>query len=173
MNVFFCLIFTLFLIVTQTVIFPSFSWFMQSFDLLIIEVLFLCLVFSHYSIILGIILIGCIMDSISGTPFGFHLFSYIWIYIIVHLGKQMLFEQSVIFTLIVSFMAIIIQHGLLLFYIYVNNGQAAVLGFDFGLLIRQAFWGMVFIPPSIWFTNVCLQNWNFLGKFLQKKMISR
>jgi len=173
MNVLFCLIFTLFLIVIQTVIFPSFSWFMQSFDLVIIDVLFLCLVFSHYSIIFGIILIGCIMDSISGTPFGFHLFSYIWIYILVHLGKQMLFKQSVIFTLIVSLGAIIIQHGLLLFYIFVNNGQVAVLEFDFGLLIRQAFWGMIFISPSIWFTNVCLQNWIFLGKFLQKKIIPK
>ena len=173
MNVFFSLIVTLFLIVIQTVILPSFSWFTQSFDLMIINVLFLCLTFSHYSVIFGIILIGCIMDSLSGTPFGFHLFSYIWIYIIVNLGKQMLFTQSIVFILIVSLAAVIIQHGLLLFYVYVNHGQAAILAFDFGLLIRQAFWGMGFISPGIWFANVCRQNWIFLARFLQKKMIHR
>jgi len=171
MNVLFCLIVTLLLIVIQTVILPSFSWFTQSFDLLIIDVLFLCLVFSHYSIIFSIIIIGCIMDSISGSPLGFHLFSYVWIYIIVHLGKQTLFKQSIIFILIVSLTAVIIQHGLLLFYVYVNHGETAILEFDFSLLMRQAFWGVVFISPGIWFINVCHQNWIFLVKLLQKKMI--
>lgn len=169
----FIFFFTLFLIVLQTVIFPSFAWFIYSFDLLIIEVLFLCLVFSHYTVVFVIIFLGCVMDSISGSPLGFHLFSYIWVYIIVTIVKQMLFKQSVIFILVISFVAVIIQHVLLLFFVYVSHGNHSIWDLDFSLLMQQAFWGVVFISPGIWLANVCWENWKFVTKFMQEHMVPK
>ncbi len=173
MNVLFFIIFTLFLIVLQTIVLPSFPWFAQCFDLLIIDILFLSLISSHYSIAAAIILIGFIMDSISGVPFCYHIFSYLWIYIIVIIVKQLLFKQSMIFIFIISIVSVIIQQVLLLFSIFVQQGHTAILVFDFRLLIRQVFWGFVFIPPSIWLVNIFWQNWIFVTKLLKKQMAQK
>jgi hypothetical protein len=170
MNVIFFIFLTLFLIVIQTVILPSFSFFAQSFDLLIIAVLFLSLISTHYSTIFVIIIIGCIMDSMSGVPFCHHIFSYLWIYIIVFLAKQLLFKQSVIFLLIISMISILIQHGLLLFSVLITRGDHMILNLNLGLMIRQIFWGLVLIPPAIWLVNVFWQNWKFVTKSWQKKI---
>ncbi|MCD4722874.1 MAG: hypothetical protein K8S13_23905 [Desulfobacula sp.] len=173
MNALFFIIFTFFLIVLQTVVLPSFSWFAQCFDLLIIDILFLSLISSHYSIVVAIIIIGCIMDSISGVPFCYHVFSYLWIYILVFLAKQLLFKQSIIFILIISIVSVFIQQGLLLFSVFVKQGHNTILVFDFGLLMRQAFWGFVFIPPSIWLVNIFWQNWIFVTRLMKKQMTQK
>jgi rod shape-determining protein MreD len=65
---------------------------------------------------------------------------------------------------------VVIQHGLLLFSVFVNQGCNAVLEFDFTLLIRQVFWGLVFIPPGIWLVKVLWQNWVFITKLMRKRM---
>lgn len=169
MNALFFIMLTFFLIVLQTIIFPSFSWFSQCFDLLIIDVLFLSLWASHLSMVLAIIIIGCIMDSISGSPFCFHIFSYLWIYLIVYLGKQLVFKQSIIFILILSIVSVLIQHGLLLFSVFVRQGADTIWEFDFGLLAKQMFWAFIFIPPAIWFVNVCRQNWIITIKSIKKQ----
>ena len=168
MHIVFFIVLTLFLIVTQTIILPSFSWFDQCFDLLIIEILFLSFISSHFSIVLAIIIIGCVMDSISAIPFFYHILSYVWIYIIVQIIKQLLFQRSTLFIFIISIVSISIQHGFLLFSVFVHQGAGSILEFNFGLLIRQVFWGVVFIPPSIWVLNVFWQNWILKTKNFQK-----
>ncbi|MCK4767160.1 MAG: hypothetical protein KAS28_02155 [Desulfobacula sp.] len=171
MNILFFIIFTFFLIIVQTVILPSFPWFVQCFDLLIIDILFLSLISSHHSVVFAIIVIGCIMDSISGVPFCYHIFSYLWIYIIVYSVKQLLFQKSIIFIFIISFLSVFIQQGLLLFSVFVKQGSNTIWTFDFSLLIRQTFWGFIFIPPGIWLVNVCWQNWIFITKFLRNRWL--
>ena len=171
MNALFFIILTLFLIVLQTIVLPSFSWFVQCFDLLIIDILFLSLISSHYLMVTAIIIIGCIMDSISGVPFCYHIFSYLWIYMIVYLAKQLLFQRSTVFIFIISIVSVFIQHGLLLFSVFVRPGHNTIWAFDYGLLIRQAFWGFVFIPPSIWLVNIFWQRWILATKFLRNRLL--
>jgi len=173
MKTLFFIILTFFLIVVQSVILPSFSWFDQCFDLLIIDVLFLSLISSHYSMGLAIILIGCIMDSISGVPFCYHVFSYLWIYMIVYIVKQLLFQKSIIFILIISIISVLIQHLLLLFSLFVNHGYNIFLEFDFILLARQVFWGFVFIPSGVWLVNVFFENWISITKLIKKQIIKK
>jgi cell shape-determining protein MreD len=170
MNAVFFIILTLFLIVIQTVILPSFSWFAQCFDLLIIEILFLSFVSSHYSMVFAIITIGCVMDSISGVPFCYYIFSYLWIYIIVQMVKQLLFQRSTFFVFIISIVSILIQHGLSLFSAFVNQGDNTIWDFNLDILIRQVFWGIVFIPPGIWLLNACWQNWILKTKIFQNNV---
>ncbi|MCK5164711.1 MAG: hypothetical protein KAQ72_13385 [Desulfobacula sp.] len=171
MNILFFIIFSFFLIIVQTVILPSFPWFVQCFDLLIIDILFLSLISSHHSVVFAIIVIGCIMDSISGVPFSYYIFSYLWIYIIVHIVKQLLFQRSIVFILIMSVVSVFIQHGLLLFSVFVHQGDNTIWEFDFGLFIRQAFWGFIFIPPGIWLVNIFWQNWIYVIKFLRNRLL--
>ncbi len=171
MNIFFFTFLSLTLFIFQTVILPSFSWFNQCFDLLIILVLYLSLISNRSSILFAIIFIGAVMDSISGVPFFYHILSYLWIYIIVLLVKQLLFQRSLVFILIISIVSVLIQHGLLLLSIFIQQGQNAIIGFDYGLMVRQMFWGLIIIPPCIWFVNVCRQHWNYVAKMMKKEFI--
>ncbi len=173
MNILFFIFLTFFCLVIQTIVLPSFAWFDQCFDFLIIVVLFLSLISTHYSTVFAIIIIGCIMDSLSGVPFFFHVFSYLWIYLIVDIVKQLLFKQSIIFILIISIVAVIIQHALLFLSVFVQHGSQAVADIDFGLLLSQVFWGFIIIPPSIWLTNFLWQYWNYFFKQVQKQMVRK
>lgn len=170
MNALFFIFLTLILVVVQTVILPSFSWFEQCFDLLITDVLFLSLISSHTSMIFAIIVIGIIMDSLSGVPFFYHIFSYLWIYIIVYIVKQLLFHGSVVFILIISLVAVFIQHGLLLYAIFVQEGTSVIWAIDSGSLVKQAFWGFLVIPPGIWLINILWKIWIRFTRYLNNQL---
>jgi hypothetical protein len=173
MNVLFFVISSFFLIIVQTTVLPSFFWFPQSFDLMIINIIFLSLLYSHYAVILTIILLGVIMDSVSGVPFFHHIFSYIWIYLVVQLFKQFVFKRSYLFTLIVSLISVMIQQGLILYSVFIDQGKQAVLQMDFILMARQLFWGALFIPPGVWMINALRQYWIYLVKMLKRQFAHR
>lgn len=173
MNIFFFTILILVFFVFQTVILPSFSGFPQCFDLLIIVVLYLSLIAERHAVLLAIIAVGAVMDSTSGVPFFFHIFSYLWIYFIVQIVKQLLFQHSIVFVLIISIVSVLIQHGLLLLSVFVRQGTGAIVAFDFGLLIRQAFWGFVIIPPSIWLINICRLSCVDAAQMFKKQLVRK
>jgi rod shape-determining protein MreD len=110
------------------------------------------------------------MDSLSGVPFFFHVFSYVSIYLIVHMVKRLIFKQSVIFLMIISLTAILIQHALLLFSIFVRQESGTIHGLDFYLPTKQAFWGLVLIPPCISILYTCQKNWINIIKSMKRKM---
>jgi rod shape-determining protein MreD len=173
MKALFLITLTFLLIILQSTVFPYFSWFDQCFDLLIIDILFLSLIASRHSMIFAIIAVGCAMDSISGVPFYYHVFSYLWIYIMVNIVRQLFFDQRVLFILIISFISVIIQHVLLLFSIFINNGNDFSLEFDFNLLIKQTLWGFIFIPLSIWIINIFWLRWKYMTKLMRKRLIQK
>jgi rod shape-determining protein MreD len=156
--------------VMQTVVLPSFSLFSDRFDLLIIAALYLSLIATHHSMIIALVMIGCVMDSMSGVPFFFHIFSYILIYLIVHLVKRLIFKQSIIFLIIISLMAVLIQHILLFFSVFVRQEAGALLGFDFFLPAKQAFWGLIIIPPCITLLHGYRRNWLGMTRRMKKQM---
>ncbi len=173
MNIFFFIILTLTLFILQTVILPSFSWFYQCFDLLIIVVLYISLISRRHSVMFAIVFIGALMDSTSGVPFFLHIFSYLWIYLIVQLVKQLLFQRSLVFILIISVVSVVIQQGLVLLSIFIQQGSQAFMDFNFGLLIRQAFWGLLIIGPAVWLVNIGRINWLIASRILKKQMIRK
>ncbi len=173
MNAFFFAILTLFLILVQTIFVPSFPWFSQSFDLLIIDIICLSLVYSHYAVILAIAVIGCIMDSISGVAFFHHIFAYLWIYLIVVLFKQLVFQRSVIFILMISLVSVLIQQGLIFFSVFIEEGRDVLGQTDFSLMAKQLFWGGLVIPPSVLAINGFRQYWLSVAKRLKKQFAQK
>lgn len=173
MNVLFFVIVTISLIIFQTIIFPSFFWFAQCFDLMIINIIFLSLVYSRYVVLLAIILIGGIMDSLSGMAFFHHIFSYLWIFLIVQLFKQFVFKRSFLFILIVSLTSVLIQQGLILFSVFIEQGRDAVGQMDVSLMLKQIIWGGILIPPGVWMINGLRQYWTYLVKTMKKQFTHR
>ncbi|MEZ4551906.1 MAG: hypothetical protein R2874_15955 [Desulfobacterales bacterium] len=74
---------TLFWVIIQTVVIPDFSWFPHSFDLMIVIVLYLSLFLRATGVPCWLVIIGSIMDSLSGAPFFLHTTAYLCIYLIV------------------------------------------------------------------------------------------
>lgn len=173
MNALFFVIVTVSLIIFQTIIFPSFFWFSQCFDLMIMNIIFLSLVYSHYAVILTIILIGGIMDSLSGVAFSHHIFSYLWIYLIVQLFKQFVFKRNFLFILIVSLVSVLIQQGLILFSVFIEQGREGIGQMNVLLMVKQLVWGGVLIPPGVWLINGLRKYWIYLVKMFKKQFAHR
>jgi len=84
------------------------------------------------------------------------------VFFIVQLVKQFVFQRSAMFMIVVSLVAVSIQEGLMIFSVFLSQGQAGVLDLDFSLVIRQMIWGMVIIPPGVWVMNVMRQNFFYV-----------
>jgi rod shape-determining protein MreD len=160
----FILLISLFLIVLQTVILPSVSWFSHSFDLTIILVVFLSLNFPGFWITAVIACIGGVMDSLSGGPFFVYLFSYLWIFLIVQLVKQLVFQTSTLFVVAISLVSVLIQQGVFLFSMFVGQDHSTVQKMDISLMVQQAAWGALVIPPGVWTMSFLFGQWQKMGQ---------
>lgn len=158
-NFSFFFVVTFVLIICQTIIFPGTALFSQGFDSLFIVILYLSLVFSHYGAVIAIVVVGGIMDSISGSPFFLHIFSYLWVYILVRMFRQFVFHGNAFFILAVSITGVAFQQVLILFAVFVSQGTAGVSQIDFSLPVRQVAWAAVCIPPGVWVLSLLRQNW--------------
>ncbi|MFU8768970.1 MAG: rod shape-determining protein MreD [Desulfotignum sp.] len=162
---------SLFLIVLQTVIFPAFSWFSCRFDLTLIVIVFLSLNYSKYWALGAVAGIGGIMDSLSGGPFFLYMFSYIWIFLIVQLARQLVFQTSVLSVLIISFLSVVVQQGLFLFSVLVQQDHTGIWPVEMSRLFQQALWGAVVIPPGIWVVSRLFGGWQTMGRAAAKTWI--
>ncbi len=173
MNTLFPILLILFLAALQTVVLPCLPFFDHCFDLLIIGVLFLSLAAAHWSMLLIISLIGVLMDSISGVPFFFHVFSYVSIYFMVHAIKRLIFIQSLVFIWITGFLAILVQHALLIFSIFVRQGAGAFGDIDLSLFILQIGYGIVIIPPAVVMVQLMGRQWAFMSRSFRRQVIQK
>ncbi|WP_022663570.1 hypothetical protein [Desulfospira joergensenii] len=171
MNLAFFIISALFFIIVQTIVLPSFPWFSHCFDLVTVNIIFLSLLYSHYGVLAAVILMGLIMDSISGCAFFYHVFSYAWIYLVIQLLKQFVFQKSVVFILVISMVSVIIQQALIFFSIFIIQGRASQT--DFSMLLNQIIWALIVIPPSLWLLNLSRSQWHIAGHTLKKNIIRK
>lgn len=169
MNALFFIFFSLFLIVVQTVILPVSNIFVQCFDLMIINILLLSLIINHVGVVIAIIVLGIIMDSLSGVPFGYHLFSYLWIYILVTLFRQLFFQKSVAFLMVISIVSVLIQQLILLFSIFIKTSDTQGFQFDISLFVPQLLWAFIVIPPSIWALDGLYKRWIKMSSVIIQK----
>ena len=131
------------------------------------------LVYSRYGVVCAIIIIGGVMDSISGVPFFLHIFSYLWIFFIIQMFKQFVFQRSALFMVGVSLAGVAIQQVLMVFSIFLSQGRVGVLGVDYSLVFWQIISGMLLIPPGVWMMNVVRRNYFYVIKQFRRDMIRR
>ena len=149
MKIFFFVILTLFLTVLQTTVFPDFFLSHHSFDLLIINIIYLSLVFTHPGMIVFVVLIGCIVDSVSGVHFGLYITTYLWIYLIVQGLKQVAFLRNIVFYVIIAAAAVTIESLFLTLSVFINQGKNGVLSLNYYLMAKQMLWACIFIPLAL------------------------
>ena len=69
----------LFLILIQTTVVPYFNTFSGIYDLLIPFVIFICICLPIRESLPFVLILGLIMDNLSGSPFGLYLTFYFWL----------------------------------------------------------------------------------------------
>ena len=163
-NIIFFVLISLFLIIAQTSFLPVFSFFDYSFDLLIINVLCLSLIFSHPFVIVGILFLGLCMDSISGAPFGVYTSAYIWIYLSIQAMKRFVHYGNIIFVPMVSALSVLMENGFLFFTFFVNRGRSAILISDLALMGKQMFLAFFTLPVCIMFVHILRKRWEYIIK---------
>lgn len=173
MNFIFFFFATLGLVILQTVVIPDFSWFPHSFDLMIINVLYLSLFSQRYWVPFCLVIIGSIMDSLSGAPFFLHTASYLCIYLIVFFLRQLVFQRSAVFVFIVSLASACIYQGLVIFSVFLLQGQKTIAATDYRLCIGQIIWAAVGIPMGVWFLETVHQNFLHAVKQSCRQMARR
>jgi rod shape-determining protein MreD len=152
-------IISLFFVVFQTVLLPSVSCSFYCFDLTIILIVYVSLHFSHYMIIAVIAVIGGTMDSLSGGPFFIYTFSYIWIFLMVQLARQLVFQTSILFVMVISLMAVSIQQGLILFSVIARHDTTGVGPLDVSTMLRQVVWGGAMVPLGVVLITALNRRW--------------
>ena len=168
------MILSLLLIVLQTTVLPEISVINNTFDLLIINVLYLSLLFHHLRVLCGIVVIGCIMDSLSGSPFGLFVSSYIWIYILVQLMKPVFFSRSLFFLPAITVFSVMIEYIFLLLSVFISSGSQGVLSLNFSLMIKQLLLAAVLIPLAVKLVFVLGRYWDRgFEKLFEKRRLKR
>ncbi len=171
MNALFFVFSALFFIILQTIFLPSFSWFAQCFDQVTIFIIYLSLIYPRHFIVPGIVLMGLIMDSISGCALFSHVFSYTWIYIIIRLFRRFVFQKSIVFVLMISMVSAVIHQALIFFSIVIIQGS--VSRSDFSLLLEQILWALLVIPAGLALLNWAREIWLSLSGNMKKQLIQR
>jgi len=114
MNFLFYLGLSLFLVILKTTLMPYFSIFDQFYDILIPLVFFLGLYRPAREGIPFILLLGFMLDSLSGGPFGIFLTTYFWLFVLtrwvvtfMHAGNKGLWLLTVAAGVLVENLIII------------------------------------------------------------------
>jgi len=164
---------TLGLVILQTVVLPDFSWFPHCFDLMIINVLYLSLFSPRHWVPFWLVIIGSIMDSLSGAPFFLHTAAYLCIYLIVFFLRRLVFQHSVVFVFIVSIASACIYQGLVMFSVFLLQGQDTGSIADHRLYIGQIIWAAVGIPVGVWVLERLHQNFSYAVKQSRRYIVRK
>ncbi len=168
MNIlFFAFIFFFFLII-QTCILSYSSGLFLCFALELVPVLLVSIRYHRHTACFCVALAGLFMDSLSGCAFFTHMFSYIWIYIMIQFFKRLVFLKNFFFILIVTVLSICIELGMMLFPVLVAQGQVP----DGDLLyVKQAVIAMITVPPMVWMVDALRKYWLDFVQTMQEKWI--
>jgi cell shape-determining protein MreD len=104
----------LFLIIVQTTLLVYFNIFAGMYDLLIPFVIFLSICLPLRESLPFILILGLIMDNISGSPFGLYLTFYFWLLVGVGWVLTFLRASNKLFLSMVVVVAVLIQNGLII-----------------------------------------------------------
>ena len=144
----------LFLLVVQTTILPNLPVLRGMYDLLIPFVIFISICLPMRESVPCALILGLIMDNLSGSPFGLYVTFYLWLFIGVRFIIKFLRASNKFLLLVVVIVAVLIENILMIatFTFFEPAGQ---LPADVFLIVAQQFlWALATGPVFL----LCLLN---------------
>jgi cell shape-determining protein MreD len=155
------------LIILQTSIIPLVPGLDHFYDLSCLLVIYLGLFREAREGIIVMLVIGTIVDKLSGGPFGFFLTCYVWLYILVRWMKTFLHVNATIILPLIVALAVFLENIVFL-------GLSALFGQGFrgsadlsGTVGVQMLWAMITGPILIALYRYAHNTWDvWCGKFM-------
>ena len=152
---FFSIIFILFVIL-RTVILPFVSFFNNCFDFFLPVIVYLGFFRSFREGGPVVLLLGLLMDGLSGVNLGLHLSTYIWLYMMVCALRQLLQVKNVLMLSLIMAAGVMMENGILIIAENLLNPRLNVLKNVLAYSVVQVVWA-VFLGPVI---IICLKRFH-------------
>lgn len=144
----------LFLIILQTALLSYFSIFAGMYDLLIPFVIFICIYLPLRESLPFVLILGLIMDNLSGSPFGLYLTFYFWLAVGVRWIITFLRVGNKFLLALVVLLAVLIENLLIIGTFALSGSGRPLLADVFKSTSRQFFWAMATAPLFLF----CMQT---------------
>jgi cell shape-determining protein MreD len=146
MTILFYILVSLFLVIIRTTLMPILPIFEKFYDLLIPIVIFLGFFRSKREGIPVVMLMGLIMDGLSGGPMGLYLIIYVWLYIGVRWAAQVFSTGSLFMLTLAILIGVAGEIVVLLGYMIVLSSGATIPPDALKTIVMQLIWAMATGP---------------------------
>jgi rod shape-determining protein MreD len=150
----------LFLIIVQTTLLTYFKIFDGMYDLLIPFVIFISICLPLRESLPFILILGLIMDNISGSPFGLYLTFYFWLFVGVRWILKFLRASNKLFLSLVVVVAVLIQNGLIIGTIGLAGPGWQLPANALKNITLQFFWALTSGPLFLFFLLAVSRRFN-------------
>ena len=134
------------LIVMQTVVLPVLFVVENSYDLMLIMVLFLGFHRPTGEGFPVVILLGLLSDSYSGGPFGLFTTTYIWLYVSVKAVVQYFLVDSWFVLLVGILTAVVLEHATVWLALTMSHSQWHLSSHSAKTAVYQIIWALLTGP---------------------------
>lgn len=138
----------LILILFQTTILPFFFHAQGSYDLVMVFIIYLGLYRSLWEGIPIILVLGLLMDCLSGGAFGIYTSSYVWLYLIIRMTIQYLHVNSLIVLPVTLVSGVILENLIVFLAVIIGNRDLDFSYTPFKIVLFQLLWA-VFTGPIV------------------------
>lgn len=128
------------LVIFQTTIIPHIDLFNNFYDLLIPFIIYLGLFRPAREGILFILVLGFIMDSLSGGPFGLYLTTYFWLFIVVKIVIKYLHACNNILLLFIVAAGVLMENIIFIASVSMFGPDSRFLAITMRAVIFQILW---------------------------------
>jgi len=136
----------LFLIIIQTTILPYFNVLSGIYDLLIPFVIFICIYLPLRESLPFVLILGLIMDNLSGSPFGLHLTFYFWLLVGMRWIIKFLRVGNKFLLALVAVVAVLIENVLIIGTFTLSRPAWQLPADIFKNIALQFFWAIATAP---------------------------
>ncbi|VFQ43394.1 rod shape-determining protein MreD [Desulfoluna butyratoxydans] len=133
------------LILIQTALLPQMSM-RPPFDLLVVQVVFTALALPRLQGGVVVLVTGVLVDGLSGSPFGFYLTSYFWLFFTLRVAIQVLHVYSRILIYLAILAGIVLENLVALLVLSVSGAATPTMMWAVEQGGRQLLWGALLGP---------------------------
>jgi rod shape-determining protein MreD len=136
-------------ILLQTTVLPHMGFFTSCYDLLIVQIVYLGLYQTVRESVVIIGLLGVVVDSLTGGPYGVYLTTYFWLFVSVRWALVYLrLSDTIILPFVVAYGVLI--ENLLLFAsaISMNHATDTIAQMNLRIIVRELLWA-IFTGPIL------------------------
>ena len=130
------------LVIFQTTIIPHISLFNNFYDLLVPFIIYLGLFRSARESIPFILVLGFLMDNLSGAPFGLYVTTYFWLFIIVKLVIRYLHARNNILLLFIVAAGVLMENIIFIASVSIPGPDLQFSAITIRTVIFQILWAV-------------------------------